>query len=221
MQAGRRWTPGERELLATYARHVSVAVTVAGLEHRAREASIDDLTGLGNRSLFLDRLQHELVRCDRGGTAPTLLYIDLDCFKAVNDSLGHFAGDQLLSAVAQRLRACVRDNDVCARLGGDEFAILLAAGADPPAVAQRILVELHRPFEIDGVEVAITVSLGIATGAEEAQTLLSEADRAMYDAKRSGGGHFEYYRAASPEGGPRGKPEHRRRVGSESRTLVE
>ncbi len=199
MQSGRRWTPSDRDVLATYAQHVSVALLVAGREHAARQASIDPLTGLGNRGLLLDRLQHELVRADRGATAPTLLYMDLDCFKAVNDSLGHLAGDQLLTAVARRLRHCVREGDVCARLGGDEFAVLLAAGADPPALAQRIIAGLRRPFEIAGTEVSISVSIGIATGTEEAETLLRDADSAMYEAKRTGGGHVEYYRPSTPE----------------------
>jgi diguanylate cyclase (GGDEF)-like protein len=199
MQSGRRWTPSDRDLLATYAQHVSVAVLVAGRGHALRQAFIDPLTGLGNRGLLLDRLQHELVRADRGATAPTILFMDLDRFKAVNDSLGHFAGDQLLTAVAERLRHYVREGDVCARLGGDEFAVLLAAGADPPAVAQRIIAGLSRPFEIADTEVSISVSIGIATGTQEAETLLRDADSAMYDAKRTGAGHFECYRPSTPE----------------------
>jgi diguanylate cyclase (GGDEF)-like protein len=190
---GRRWTSSDRELLATYAQHVSVAVLVAGRGHALRQALVDPLTGLGNRRLLLDRLQHELVRADRGATPPTILFMDLDRFKAVNDSLGHFAGDQLLMAVAERLRYCVREEDVCARLSGDEFAVLLGAGADPAAVAQRIIAALSRPFEIADTEIAISVSIGIATGTDDADSLLRDADSAMYKAKRTGAGHYERY----------------------------
>jgi len=198
-QASRRWTPSDREVLATYAQHVGVALLVARRDHAAHEAYLDALTGLGNRGLLVDRLQHELVRADRGATAPTLLYLDLDHFKAVNDTFGHLAGDQLLRAVAERLVNCVREEDVCARLGGDEFAVLLGAGADPPAVARRVLASLRRPFAIAGSEVSVSVSIGIATGTDEAETLLRNADRAMYDAKRTGGGRFEYHPPSPPE----------------------
>jgi diguanylate cyclase (GGDEF)-like protein len=193
MQRGRQWTSSDRDVLATYARHVSVAMLVAGREHALRQALIDPLTGLGNRGLLLDRLHHELVRADRGGTPPTLLFMDLDRFKAVNDSLGHLAGDQLLKAVAERLRYCVREQDVCARMAGDEFAVLLAVGADPAAVAQRIIAALSRPFEIADTEIAITVSIGIASGTDDADSLLRDADSAMYKAKRTGAGCYERY----------------------------
>ena len=193
MQPGRRWTSSDRDVLATYAQHVSVALLVAGRGHALRQALLDPLTGLGNRGLLLDRLQHELVRADRGATPPTILFMDLDSFKSVNDSLGHFAGDQLLMAVAERLRHCVREEDVCARLSGDEFAVLLAAGADPAAVAQRIIAAVGRPFEIAGTEIAISVSVGIATGTDDADSLLRDADSAMYKAKRTGVGHYQRY----------------------------
>ncbi len=199
MQPGRRWTLSDRGVLATYAQHVSVAVLVAGRGHALRQALIDPLTGLGNRGLLLDRLQHELVRADRGATPPTILFMDLDRFKEVNDSLGHFAGDRLLMAVAERLRYCVREEDVCARLSGDEFAVLLAAGADPAAVAQRIIAALSRPFEIADTEIAISVSIGIATGTDDADSLLRDADSAMYKAKRTGVGHYERYQPSTRE----------------------
>ncbi len=129
------------------------------------------------------------MRADRAGRPVTVLFIDLDRFKLVNDSLGHTAGDQLLVAVANRLRGCIRDGDVCARLGGDEFAILLAgAEGAPDVVADRIIEVLHRSFSIDGHEVFIGVSVGIATGREDAETLLRNADVAMYHAKRAGTG---------------------------------
>jgi diguanylate cyclase (GGDEF)-like protein len=198
MQPGRRWTPGDCDLMVTYAEHVSVAVTVAGRQQALRQAFVDSLTGLGNRGLLLDRLQHELVRADRGATPPTILFLDIDRFKAVNDALGHSAGDQLLTAVAERFRHCVREEDLCARLGGDEFAVLLAAGADPDEVAQRIIAAISFPFEIAENEISISVSIGVATGLDEAETLLRHADVAMYEAKRAGAGRFGHYRPSTP-----------------------
>jgi len=187
--ANRRFTEEDERLAAEYADHVGVVLTVARAEHAVEQAYTDTLTGLGNRPLLLDRLEHELVRADRAGRPVTVLFIDLDRFKLVNDSLGHMAGDQLLVAVADRLRGCIREGDVCARLGGDEFAILLGgAGAVPDAVADRIIEVLHRSFSIDGHEVFIGVSVGIATGREDADTLLRNADVAMYHAKRAGTG---------------------------------
>jgi diguanylate cyclase (GGDEF)-like protein len=198
MQPGRRWTLTDREVLASYARHVSVAVLVARRGHAVREALIDPLTGLGNRGWLLDRLHHELVRADRGATQPTILFMDLDGFKAVNDSLGHLAGDQLLKMVGERLRWCVREEDACARLSGDEFAVLLAVGAVAEEVAQRIVAALSRPFEIGDTEVAISVSIGIATGTADADSLLQDADSAMYKAKRAGAGRYERYEPSAP-----------------------
>jgi diguanylate cyclase (GGDEF)-like protein len=180
----RRFTEQDLRLASEYADHVGVVLTVARADYAMQQAFTDTLTGLGNRALLLDRLEHELVRSDRGGAPVTVLFIDLDRFKLVNDSLGHIAGDQLLMHVADRLRGCLRDDDVCARLGGDEFAILLAGARDPDTVADRIIDVLQRRFSIDGQEVFIGVSVGIATGREEAETLLRNADVAMYHAKR-------------------------------------
>ncbi len=191
--ADRRWSEVERDLLCAYADHVGVAVAVARANHAMREALTDPLTGLANRWLLLDRLQHELVRSDRGGAPATVLFMDLDGFKLVNDSLGHAAGDRLLAAVAQRLRGAVRDSDVCARLGGDEFAVLLTGGIDPTEVAQRIIEVVKAPFAIAEREVTVNVSVGIASGDDEAATLLRNADVAMYHAKRSGAGRYAHY----------------------------
>jgi diguanylate cyclase (GGDEF)-like protein len=184
----RHWTQRERDLLSAYAEHVGVAVAVARASHAMREALTDPLTGLANRRWLLDRMGHELVRADRGGTPATVLFIDLDGFKLINDSLGHDIGDQLLVAVAERLRGAIRDGDVCARLGGDEFAVLLTGPSEPTGVAQRIIDVVGRRFQIGEHEVFVSVSVGIATGREEAETLLRQADVAMYHAKRSGAG---------------------------------
>jgi diguanylate cyclase (GGDEF)-like protein len=185
---GRRWRREDRELLSSYGEHVAVALAVARAGDAVHQAFTDPLTGLPNRAWLLDRLTHELVRADRGGAPPTVLFLDLDRFKIVNDSLGHAVGDGLLLAVGERLRSCVRGGDTCARVGGDEFAVLLGSGVDAELVAERIIDTLQRRFEISGHELFIDVSVGIASGSADAEALLRNADVAMYEAKRRGGG---------------------------------
>ena len=116
---GRRWTQRDRDVLSTYAAHVEVALAVARASHGALQAFTDSLTGLANRARLLDRLDHRVAHAHRSGHPVTVLFVDLDRFKIINDSLGHTAGDQLLIAVAERLERCLRETDVCARLGGD------------------------------------------------------------------------------------------------------
>jgi diguanylate cyclase (GGDEF)-like protein len=186
----RRWSERDRVTMAAYGQHAEVALAVARAHHGALGALTDGLTGLGNRALLLDRLEHRLARAERDGSDVTVLFLDLDRFKIINDSLGHIVGDQLLIAVADRLRGCLRDGDLCARLGGDEFAVLLARRSDPEAVAQRIVRSLHGRFDIDGHEVFVGVSIGIASGRQPAETLLRDADVAMYHAKRAGAGRY-------------------------------
>jgi diguanylate cyclase (GGDEF)-like protein/PAS domain S-box-containing protein len=166
----------------------------AQLQHNAFH---DALTGLANRALFADRLEHALARTDRRAAPVSVLFVDLDDFKAVNDGAGHSSGDQLLVAVAERLRKVLRPSDTVARLGGDEFAILLEDAADPTqteAAADRVLAALSQPFPaLDGApeQVRITASVGIATGAagqHDAAELLRHADVAMYAAKEAGKG---------------------------------
>jgi diguanylate cyclase (GGDEF)-like protein len=183
---GRHWTARELELLRSYGEHASVALAVVRASDKLQQALTDSLTGLANRRVLLDRLQHELVRGDRGGGPVTVLFMDLDGFKLVNDSLGHFVGDQLLVAVAERLRGCIRDNDLCARVGGDEFAVLLIGKSDPELVAERIIAAVSHRFQIGANEVSISVSVGIVSGRDDAETLLRHADVAMYRAKRAG-----------------------------------
>jgi len=187
---GRRWSEHDRRTMAAYGEHVEVALAVARAHHGMLGALTDPLTGLGNRSLLLDRLERRLARADREGTDATVLFLDLDRFKLVNDTLGHLVGDELLVAVAERLRTCLREGDVCARLGGDEFAVLLDGRSDAETVAQRIVRALERRFEIDGHELFIGVSIGIAGGRQPAETLLRDADVAMYHAKRAGTGRY-------------------------------
>jgi diguanylate cyclase (GGDEF)-like protein/PAS domain S-box-containing protein len=159
-------------------------------EQRRHEALHDPLTGLPNRTLFADRLGQALARLrGRSGAEFSMLFIDLDRFKVVNESLGHTAGDRLLVATAHRLTGCVRPEDTVARLGGDEFAVLLEIAADSPEVATRIQAELSRPIEIDGHEVAVTPSIGIVHGKPDytsAEEILRDADLALYGAKTSG-----------------------------------
>jgi len=151
----------------------------------------DGLTGLPNRALFLDRLRQALARTDRRDDSVALLFLDLDGFKKINDSLGHEAGDLLLRAVAKRLRTSVRLGDTVARLGGDEFTVLLedvADEAEATEVAGRIADGLRAPITLSGEEVSVAASIGITLSAsahDRPEDLLREADFAMYEAKNS------------------------------------
>jgi diguanylate cyclase (GGDEF)-like protein/PAS domain S-box-containing protein len=168
----------------------------AALSHQAFH---DSLTKLPNRALLKDRIDHAVARAARRQRALAVLLLDLDGFKAVNDSLGHAAGDELLTAVADRLADCIRPTDTCARLGGDEFAILLEDLASPndwQVVANRMLEALRRPFGLNGKEVFVRASIGVAMrgeGGEDADELLRNADVAMYMAKSQGKNRFEAF----------------------------
>ena len=163
------------------------------LEEQLRhQAFHDSLTGLPNRALFMERLEHALTRTRRGEGSVAVLFMDLDNFKLVNDSLGHEVGNELLAGVAQRLKACSRPEDTVARLGGDEFAILVEDVTDEREairIAQRIAENLRTPFTLEEQEVFAVLSIGIALGTatkHNAQDLLRLADMAMYEAKNSG-----------------------------------
>lgn len=156
-----------------------------------RMAFYDPLTGLPNRALFFDRLQHLFARARRAmdNARFAVLYLDLDGFKAINDSLGHQAGDELLIATARRLERCLRPADTLARIGGDEFTVLvdeIGSESDAAGLAERIHQEMSAPIKLRGHEVVTGVSVGIALssgGAESPDDLLREADTAMYRAK--------------------------------------
>jgi diguanylate cyclase (GGDEF)-like protein len=189
-------------MLDAFAEHASLALTDARTVEAMEEAFRDSLTGLPNRALFLDRLQHALDVAARRGTDLCVLFVDLDRFKAVNDSLGHAAGDDLLRAVAERLSECTRAADTAARFGGDEFAVLLeddGNGLAPDAVAERIIESMRRPFPLEGKDVFIGATVGIAIADGDAHgpdELLRNADLAMYRAKKEGGGRATTFESA-------------------------
>lgn len=177
----------------------SVAVSV--LERTAHLATHDTLTGLPNRALFRDRLTQCLAECHRDGGAVAVLYLDLDRFKEVNDSLGHAAGDRLLVQVAARIKATLRESDTLARLGGDEFAIVQRGASQPSdaeALCLRIIATVKDPFDLGGHQASIGVSIGVAIRAAEAAAvdsgiLIQEADVALYRSKEEGRGTFRFF----------------------------
>jgi diguanylate cyclase (GGDEF)-like protein/PAS domain S-box-containing protein len=170
----------------------------------AYQAFHDSLTGLANRALFSERISHALERGMRRSNLIAVLFIDLDDFKTVNDSLGHAAGDELLVAVAERIRSCVRPEDTCARLGGDEFAVLIESITDPGSavtVARRIIGAMAEPLTVAGSDVGVQGSIGIALGSEDqtASEIMRSADLAMYQAKGEGKGRYALYEPSMHE----------------------
>ncbi len=159
----------------------------------------DSLTNLPNRACFMERLTTALAHTARGRGASAVLFLDLDHFKAINDSLGHKAGDQLLTEVGLRLQASVRAGDMVARLGGDEFTLLLEEltnQSDAIRVAERVAEQLRMPINLEGHDVRITISVGIAfstTGQACPSELLRCADLAMYEAKHNGKAHYAVF----------------------------
>ncbi len=213
--------PLELELRARNGKLIPVEVSIAlmeveGVEHLMslvsdiserkafqaeleRQALYDPLTGLPNRILFRDRLEHALERVARNGGALGVIFIDLDRFKVVNDTFGHLVGDELLAAVARRLRGRMRQQDTFARLGGDEFAGLLEGVSGPQdvtPVVERIVAAFDRPFAVAGTEVKASASVGVTVSSESVQRaddLMRFSDMAMYEAKRGLGTHFHMF----------------------------
>ena len=170
----------------------------------AHQANFDGLTGLANRNLLKDRLHQAIATARRNGGSLATVFLDLDHFKLVNDSLGHTEGDVLLRTVAERLRGCVRETDTVARLGGDEFVLVLSGRkadarvleADVTALMNKLLAEIARPVVVGGRELRTTCSMGVAVhpqDGEDTDTLLRNADAAMYRAKELGRNRFQFF----------------------------
>ena len=180
--------------------NVRLADELAAREALLRHQAFHDaLTGLANRALFLDRLEHALALHRRDLRPVAVVFLDLDDFKVVNDTLGHLAGDELIVRVAERLTGAMRDGDTVARLGGDEFAVLLEDGGEAEVAAGRALETLRAPFQVAGQTLPVRASVGIcALGPDDApvqaDTLLVRSDTAMYAAKRSGKDQVVTYR---------------------------
>src|SRR4051794_18411930 len=205
------FTSRDLALLDTFARHVATSLERGRLEENLRQvtdlkeqlrhqALHDPLTGLPNRTLFLDRVRHSVDTAGRTGVWPAVLYLDLDGFKPVNDTFGHEAGDVLLRTVADRLRGCLRPADTAARLGGDEFVVLLNGPIDRFGVARvvdRIRAQLDVPMLLgENVVTTVGASIGVALGdvdIPDSDTLVRNADIAMYAAKRAMGSEFLVY----------------------------
>jgi diguanylate cyclase (GGDEF)-like protein len=180
-------------------RDVSAARTLAlRMSHRAHH---DRLTELPNRTLLSDRLTQAIALTHRHSQKLAVLFLDIDRFKEVNDSLGHAIGDRLLQAIAQRLRACVRASDTVSRLGGDEFVVMLpevTSTRDLVISTEKLLTTLATPYRIDQHELQLTTSVGIALYPDdgtEAETLMANADLAMYCAKSAGCNSYQFFSA--------------------------
>ncbi len=171
-------------------------------EERIRhQASYDGLTDLPNRTQFFHTLDQVLAAATRRGRKGALLFLDLDGFKTVNDSLGHLAGDHVLTVVAERIKACVRRDEMVARLGGDEFTVILPEVENPHeagALARRLIDELEKPVDVEGFQVALSATVGIALFPDDARdvnSLVSAADAALYRSKDLGRGSFHFFTA--------------------------
>ncbi len=196
------WSLDEVKLAQALGTHLYMAVMQRRVEDMIRhQASHDRLTGLPNRLLFDERLSLALAHAHQWGEMLAVMFLDLDRFKIINDTLGHASGDLLLQQVAQRLAKCLKQNDTIARWGGDEFTLILPqvkSAHDATKIAQRIIKALKTSFECNGQELHVTTSIGIALApydGEDAETLLKNADTAMYRAKQQGKNDFQLYAA--------------------------
>jgi len=186
---------GDGDLVA---RAIRYAIERKRAEERlAYVSQYDNLTGLANRALFADRLKRALVRADLDGTLVTLLLVDLDHFKVVNDSFGHTSGDALLRVAAGRISGCLKKSDTVARMGADEFAVIvegLSDAHDAAPLAERVVGAFSEPFSVDGNEVPVTASVGVAVRPpSEGEDLLSHAIAAVNRAKQTGRNSYQFY----------------------------
>ena len=188
---------GERGAAVVHATVVDISDRKRAEEQIEFHAFHDVLTHLPNRKLFSDRLRQSLTRAKRSGKPLAVMFIDVDHFKTINDTLGHTAGDELLLEMSRRLRVCIRDDDTVARLGGDEFTIILselAHAEDAVSVAQKVLEAVQVPLVISGMPIEVSASIGIAlypVDGHDPETLLRNADSAMYRAKESGRNNYQ------------------------------
>lgn len=206
LKAGNKWAikqpqlveANEQLVLAALNAQTDVEIRTAALEKMSRAAEFDPLTELPNRILLLDRLTHAIAIAKRNKTHLALLFLDLDKFKGINDSLGHLAGDQVLKRVAWCLTSSVRETDTVSRYGGDEFLILLtdvAQASDAALIADKVLSALATPCAVADVAMCLTASIGISIypdHGEDTDTLILHADTAMYQAKKSKLGSLVY-----------------------------
>lgn len=192
----RVYTAHDEQTLRTFAQNVSLALTDVHTMHKVDQAVHDSLTGLASRGLFLERMTEQL---DTADSAAALLFIDLDRFKSINDTLGHAAGDQLLAATAERIKSELRTTDVAGRFGGDEFAVMLHGVTridEAVSIAQRLVQALGEPVIVAGHRIAVNASIGIALSSQgdpDPADLMRRADIAMYQAKRNGRGRYEVF----------------------------
>ncbi len=216
------FAPRDVDFLQSLANVLADALERQAVEDAIRERAVHDpLTGLPNRVLFVDRLEHALARLGRQDSLAAILFLDLDHFKLVNDSLGHHVGDELLAAAAPRLKHALRGSDTVARFGGDEFGILLediASERDAIDTAERIAATFARPFVLSGSEHFVTTSIGIALapGGARADELIRDADAAMYRAKDRGRARYEVF-----DEGMRGRAIERLRMENDLRRALE
>ncbi len=204
-KAERRWSTSEASILFTMAASLGSAIQRRRTEEAIQYQAVHDaLTGLPNRILFEDQLSRSLAYIQGSEQLLAVMFLDIDRFKTINDTLGHTSGDDLLKAIAERLKSCLRDRekDTLAHWGGDEFLILINSVPQPQDVAkiaQRILESLKQPFEIGKQELHITASVGIAiypVDAQDPESLIKHADIALYRAKESGRNNFQFYTKA-------------------------
>jgi diguanylate cyclase (GGDEF)-like protein len=219
------WASGLREanehlILAALHAETTAENAVTHLDELAHSSKHDALTGTPNRALMLDRLENAIAFAKRHGTSIGVLFLDLDDFKQINDTLGHAVGDAVLQSVARRLEAEVRQSDTVSRHGGDEFLVLLSEitqPSDAAMVAEKILVALSAPSRVDDHLLRVSASVGIAlfpNDGIDAATLMRNADTAMYACKRDGGSNFQFY--GDPIARDRNVPSRARQHGGES-----